>query len=54
MRYSLWWSGKGDGIFGVDVMVKEELCEKVVKIGMMSDRVMTLVLVFEENMLMLI
>ena len=35
-RYRLWWSGKGDD--GVSVMVKEELCEKVVEV---SDRVMT-------------
>ena len=27
-RYSLWWSGNGVGCVGV--MVKEELCEKVV------------------------
>ena len=30
-RYKLWLSGKGDGIGGVGVIVKEELCEKVVK-----------------------
>ena len=30
-RYKLWWSGKGDGVGGVRVMVKEELCEKVVE-----------------------
>ena len=28
-RYELWWSGKGDGVCGVGVMVKEELCEGV-------------------------
>ena len=27
------WSGKGDGVGGVGVMVKEELCEKVVEEG---------------------
>ena len=26
-RYKLWWSGKGDGVGGVGVMVMEELCE---------------------------
>ena len=25
-RYKLWWSGKGDGVGGVAVMVMEELC----------------------------
>ena len=27
-RYKLWWSGKGDGVGGDGVMVKEEMCEK--------------------------
>ena len=49
-RFKLWWSGKGDG---VGVMVKEELCEKVVKVRRVSDGVMTLV-VFEEDVLRLI
>ena len=30
-RCKLWLSGKGDDIGGVGVMVKEELCEKLVK-----------------------
>ena len=34
-RYKLWWSGE-DGVGGVGVMVKEELCEKVVKVRMME------------------
>ena len=42
-RYKLWWSGKRDGVGGVGVMVKEELCEKVVEVRMVSDRVMTVV-----------
>ena len=25
-RYKVWWSGKGDGVGGVGVMVKKELC----------------------------
>ena len=45
-RYKLWWSGKGDGIGGVGVMVKEELCEEVVQVRRV--RVMTLVVVFAE------
>ena len=45
-RYKLCWSGKGDGVGGVGAMVKEELCEKVVRVRRVSDRVMTLVAVF--------
>ena len=40
-RHKLWWSGNGVG--GVGVMVKEELCEKVVEVRRASDRVMTVV-----------
>ena len=36
------------------VTVKEELCEKMVEIRMVGDRVMTLVVVFEEGVLRLI
>ena len=43
-RYKLWWSGN---VKGVGVMVKEELCEKVVEVRRKSDKVMTLVLAFE-------
>ena len=53
-RYKLWWSGKEDGDSGVGVVVKEELCEKVVEVRRVSDRVMTFVVVFEEEMLRLI
>ena len=42
-RYKLWWSGKGDGVGGVEVMVKEELCENVVEVRRVGDRVMTVV-----------
>ena len=31
-RYKLWWSGNSDGTGGVGVLVKEELCEKVVEV----------------------
>ena len=34
-RYKLWWSG--DGVGGVGVMVKQELCEKVVEVRRVSD-----------------
>ena len=53
-RYKLWWSEKGDGVGGVGVVVKEELCEKVVDIRRVGGRVMTAVVVFEEDVLRLI
>ena len=40
-RYKLWWSRKGDRVGGVGVIVKEELCENVLEVRMVSDRVMT-------------
>ena len=47
-------SGKGDKFCGVGVMVKE-LCEKVVGVGIVSGRVMAVVvLVFDEDVLRLI
>ena len=51
--YNLWWSGRGDGVGGVGVMVKGEMSEKVVEVRRVSDRVMT-VDVFEEDVLRLI
>ena len=42
-RYKLRWSGKGDGVGGVGVMVKEELCEDVAEVRRLSDIVVTLV-----------
>ena len=35
-------------------MVKDELCKKVVEVRRLTDRVMTLVVVFEEDVLRLI
>ena len=52
--YKFWWSAKGYRIGGVGVMVKEEVCEKVVNIRMVGDRVMAVVLVFEEGVMRLI
>ena len=48
-RYKLWWSGKGDAFGGDGVMVKEELCEKVVDVGRVRDGVVAVVLIFEEG-----
>ena len=50
-RYKLWWSGTGDGFGGVGVMVKEVLCEKVVEVRGVGDKVMTVVVDFEEDVL---
>ena len=47
-RYKLWWSGDSD-TRGVGVLVKEELCEKVVEVRRRSDRVMTVVMALEEE-----
>ena len=48
-KYKLWCSGNNDGIDGVGILVKEELCEKVVEIQIKSDKVMAMVMVFEEE-----
>ena len=48
-RYKLWWSGNSDGMGGVRVLVKEEMCEMVVEMPSKSDRVMTLVMALEEE-----
>ena len=54
-RYKPWWSGKGDGVGGVGATVKEELCEKMIEVRMVSDKLMTVVAaVFEEDELRLI
>ena len=53
-RYKLWWSGNNDGIEGVGILVKEELCEKVVEVQRKSDRMMAIVLVFEEKVMRVI
>ena len=48
----LWWSGKRDRVGGVGVMVKKELCGKMVEVRRVSGRVMTVV-VFEEDVMKL-
>ena len=40
-KYKLCISGKGDGVGGVGVMVKEELCETVVEIRRVCERMLT-------------
>ena len=48
-RYKLWWIGNSDGMGGVGVQVKEELCKNVVEVRRKSDRVMTIVMTLEEE-----
>ena len=36
-RYKLWWSGKGDGVGGMGVMMQGCVCENAVKVRMVSD-----------------
>ena len=50
-RYKLWWSGNDVGTGGVGMMVKEELCEKVIEVRRRSDRVMAVLLTLEEVMM---
>ena len=53
-RYKLWWSDKGDGVGGVGVMLRKELCEKLAQVRIVSNRVMTVVVDFENGVLRLI
>ena len=47
-KYKLWWSGNQEGYGGVDVQVKEELCDKVVEVRNVNYRVRYLTIVLEE------
>ena len=49
-RYKLWWSGNSDGTGDEGVLVREEVCKKVVVVRRKSDRVMTVVMALEEEM----
>ena len=53
-RYKLWWSGKGDGVGGVVVMVKDELCENALEVRIISDTLITVVVVIDKDVLKLI
>ena len=53
-RYKLWWSGNSSGIGGVRILVKEELCEKVVDVRRKCDRVMVIVLACGEQVIRVI
>ena len=52
-RYKLWWSLKEDGVGAVGVLVKQ-MCMMVVAVRRVSDRVMAVEVVFEEDLLMVI
>ena len=47
----MWWSRNSDGMGGLGVLVK---CEKVVEVRRKSDRVMTVVMAFEEEVVRII
>ena len=48
-RYKLWWSGSGDKTGGEGILIKEELGENAVEVRRRCDRVMTIGLVFGEE-----
>ena len=53
-RYKLRWSENNHGTGGVGILVKKELCEKVVEVRKKSEKVMAMVLVFEEEVIRVI
>ena len=53
-RYKLWWCGNDDQTGGVGILVKEDLCEKVVEVKRRCDRVMAIGLVFGEEVVTVI
>ena len=53
-KYKLLWSRNSDGTGGVGVLVKEKLFEKVVQVRRKSDRVMTVVMALEEEVVRII
>ena len=48
-KYKLWRSGNQEGYGGVGVLVREEQYDEVVEVRRVNDRVMSLVIVFEEE-----
>ena len=53
-RFKLWWSGSESGNGGVGILVKEELCDKVVEVRRKSERVMAMVLIFNKELIRVI
>ena len=44
-RYKLWWSGGRDGRYGVGLMLREELVDRVIEVVRISDRLMKIKMV---------
>ena len=53
-RYKLWWCGNDDKTGGVGILIKEELCEKVVEVKRRCGRVMGIGLIFGEEVVRVI
>jgi len=49
-RYKLWWAGNDSGTGGVGILVKEELCDKVMEVRRRNDRIMAMVMTFGEEL----
>ena len=54
MEYEWWWSGNQDGDGGVGVLVKAEQHDKVVEVRRVNYRVVSLAIVFEEEVVRVI
>ena len=48
-KYKLWWSGSQEGNDGVGMWVKEELHDKVVEVRRVNNRVMSLSMVYGQD-----
>ena len=53
-KFGLFWHEKLDGVGSVEVMVKEELCKKMVCVWSVRSNVMKIVFVSVEDVLILI
>lgn len=53
-KYKGWWTGNYKETGSVGVLVKGEICEKVMEVSRKSDRVMTASLVFGEELVRVI
>ena len=49
-KYKLWWPGNQDGNGGVGVLVKGELYDNVVEVRGVNDRVISLAIVLEDDL----
>ena len=53
-RYKLWWSGSDARFGGVGILVKEEISRNVVEVRRKSDRVMTIVITLDREVMRII